>query len=238
MKRRENSWKASFGRRRRWKRSGGLAGGVAHDFNNLLTIIRGHSEMLLDRLSRRTGHRNVEQNRQAADRAAALTRQMLAFSRKQVLQPSLDLNALVAEMEKLLADWCARTSNSRCTWAIRSGESESRPGQIEQVLLNLTVNARDAMPKGGKLTIETTDVSWRPCTADPADVPRGSYVMLALPNRAGMDEATKARIFEPFFTTKGAGQRNRAGAGDGLRRCEAERRIYLGGVEPRQRVDI
>jgi signal transduction histidine kinase/ActR/RegA family two-component response regulator len=195
---------------------GRLAGGVAHDFNNLLTVIRGHSELLLDRLQPEdTRYRNSEQIRKTADRAASLTRQMLAFSRMQVLQPKvLDVNELIVEMGKLLR----RLVREDIEFSLRLGDSLSRvkadPGQLEQVLLNLTVNASDAMPLGGKLTIETQNVivdtayeQTRPSVAP------GSYVMVVVSDTGhGMDEATKARIFEPFFTTKEPGK----GTGLGL----------------------
>jgi two-component system cell cycle sensor histidine kinase/response regulator CckA len=189
---------------------------VAHDFNNLLTVIRGHSELLLDGLQPGdTLYRNTEQIRKTSDRAASLTRQMLAFSRMQVLQPKvLDLNELIVEMGKLLR----RLVREDIEFSLRLGDSLSRvkadPGQIEQVLLNLTVNASDAMPLGGKLTIETQNIivdtayeQTRP------SVPPGSYVMIGVSDTGhGMDEATKARIFEPFFTTKEPGK----GTGLGL----------------------
>jgi signal transduction histidine kinase/CheY-like chemotaxis protein len=195
---------------------GRLAGGVAHDFNNLLTVIGGHSEMLLDRLQPGNPlHSNSLQIRKTADRAASLTRQMLAFSRMQVLQPKvLDMNELIAEMGKLLR----RLVREDIEFSLRLGDSLARvkadPGQLEQVLLNLTVNASDAMPLGGKLTIETQNViadeeySRRRPSVEP-----GAYVLMSVTDTGhGMDEATKARIFEPFFTTKEPGK----GTGLGL----------------------
>ncbi len=195
---------------------GRLAGGVAHDFNNLLTVIRGHSELLLDRLQPSdTLFRSSEQIRKTADRAASLTRQMLAFSRMQVLQAKvLDLNELIVEMGKLLR----RLVREDIEFALKLGDSLSRvkadPGQIEQVLLNLTVNASDAMPLGGKLTIETQNIVVDAVYARTRpSVPWGSYVMIGVSDTGhGMDEATKARIFEPFFTTKEPGK----GTGLGL----------------------
>ncbi|HEY1467880.1 MAG TPA: ATP-binding protein [Candidatus Acidoferrum sp.] len=195
---------------------GRLAGGVAHDFNNLLTVIRGHSELLLDRLQPAdTLYRSSEQIRKTSDRATSLTRQMLAFSRMQVLEPKvLDLNELIVEMGKLLR----RLVREDIEFSLRLGDSLSRvkadPGQIEQVLLNLTVNASDAMPLGGKLTIETQNiivdeayVQSRP------SVPPGPYVMIGVSDTGhGMDETIKAQIFEPFFTTKEPGK----GTGLGL----------------------
>jgi signal transduction histidine kinase/CheY-like chemotaxis protein len=195
---------------------GRLAGGVAHDFNNLLTVIRGHSELLLDRLQPGDAlHNNSQQIRKTADRAASLTRQLLAFSRMQVLQAKvLDVNELIAEMGKLLR----RLIREDIEFNIRLGDSLGRvkadPGQLEQVLLNLTVNASDAMPVGGKLTIETQNVvldRHDPRMRPPVEP--GKYVLVTVADTGlGMDEATKARIFEPFFTTKEPGK----GTGLGL----------------------
>ncbi len=195
---------------------GRLAGGVAHDFNNLLTIIRGHSDLLLEWLKNSDApYKSSEQIHKAADRATALTRQLLAFSRKQVLQPKvLDLNLLLAEMDKLLG----RLIREDVEFNFLPGESlgmvKADPGQIEQVVMNLTVNACDAMPKGGKLTIEThnliVDVEYAQTRPG---LQLGSYVlMLAMDTGEGMDANTKARIFEPFFTTKEVGK----GTGLGL----------------------
>jgi signal transduction histidine kinase/ActR/RegA family two-component response regulator len=195
---------------------GRLAGGVAHDFNNLLTVIKGHSDLLLTRLERGDpAYGSSEQIRKTADRAASLTRQLLAFSRRQVLQPKiLDVNALIVEMGKLLS----RLIREDIEFLLRLGESLGRvkadPGQIEQVLLNLTVNACDAMAQGGRLTIETQNVvvDEEYAQSRPSIQP-GHYVMLAVSDTGhGMDAATKARIFEPFFTTKESGK----GTGLGL----------------------
>jgi signal transduction histidine kinase/CheY-like chemotaxis protein len=195
---------------------GRLAGGVAHDFNNLLTVIRGHSELLLDRLQPGDAlYRNSEQIRKTSDRASSLTRQMLAFSRMQVLQPKvLDLNELIVEMGKLLR----RLVREDIEFSLRLGDSLARvkadPGQLEQVLLNLTINASDAMPLGGKLTIDTqniiVDASY--LQTHPSLEP-GSYVMVSVSDTGqGMDATTKAQIFEPFFSTKEPGK----GTGLGL----------------------
>jgi two-component system cell cycle sensor histidine kinase/response regulator CckA len=195
---------------------GRLAGGVAHDFNNLLTVIKGHSNLLVERLhSVDPNHRSACQIEKAADRAASLTGQLLAFCRMQVLQPRvLDLNSLVAEMSSLLK----RLIREDVVFTFHPGRSLGRvkadPGQIEQVIMNLTVNAADAMPDGGRLTIETGNVtvdeefarSRRPMLP-------GQYVRVAVvDNGQGMDASTKARIFEPFFTTKEQGK----GTGLGL----------------------
>lgn len=195
---------------------GRLAGGVAHDFNNLLTVIKGNTDLLLESLKPAdVGHARCSQIQKVADRAAGLTRQLLAFSRSQVLQPKvLDFNELVAEMSKLLR----RLVREDVEFLLRLGESLGRvkadPGQIEQVLLNLTVNACDAMPKGGRLTIESYNAvieEGAPQGYPPMEP--GKYVVLAVSDTGhGMDETTKARIFEPFFTTKEQGK----GTGLGL----------------------
>jgi signal transduction histidine kinase len=195
---------------------GRLAGGVAHDFNNLLTVIKGHSGLLLDRLQPTDSvHGSARQIDKAADRAASLTRQMLAFCRMQVLQPKvLDLSTLVSEMSSLLK----RLVREDIAFTLQAAESLGRvkadPGQIEQVLMNLTVNAGDAMPEGGKLVIETRNVVVDEQLArERPPMQPGRYVLLAVSDTGhGMDANTKARIFEPFFTTKEQGK----GTGLGL----------------------
>ena len=195
---------------------GRLAGGVAHDFNNLLTVIRGHSELLLDRLQPNDPlHNHSQQIRKSSDRAAALTRQLLAFSRMQVLQPKvLDLNEIIAEMGKLIR----RLIREDIGFGLRLGDSLGRvkadPGQMEQVFLNLAVNASDAMLSGGKLAIETQNVIVDEVYAlTRPSVEPGRYVLVSVTDTGhGMDAATKARIFEPFFTTKERGK----GTGLGL----------------------
>jgi signal transduction histidine kinase/ActR/RegA family two-component response regulator len=195
---------------------GRLAGGVAHDFNNLLTVIKGHSDLVLDRIEPSDPIRgSCEQIRAVSDRAATLTRQLLAFSRRQMLQPKvLDLNDLIAEMGALLR----RLLREDIECNLRLGESLARvhadPGQLEQVLLNLTVNAADAMQAGGTLTIETKNISVDDAYASdrPSLVP-AEYVMLSVTDSGhGMTPDVKARIFEPFFTTKEPGK----GTGLGL----------------------
>ncbi len=195
---------------------GRLAGGVAHDFNNLLTIIKGHSDLLLDWLkTSEASHKSCQQIHKAADRAASLTRQLLAFSRKQVLQPKvLDLNVLVTEMDKLLQRLIREDVEFVFLPGAALASIKADPGQIEQVLLNLTVNACDAMPKGGKLTIETSNIIVDEHYAQkrPGLMP-GSFVLLSATDTGhGMNAKTKARIFEPFFTTKDVGK----GTGLGL----------------------
>ena len=195
---------------------GKLAGGVAHDFNNLLTAITGHSEMCLRRLTPANSlYRHVDQIKKAGDRAAALTRQLLAFSRKQILQPEvLDLNHIVVELNKMLQRLIGEDIDLLMGLAADLGKVKADPNQLEQVLMNLVVNARDAMPKGGKLTIETSNVHLSKESADfHMSVPPGHYVMLAVSDSGcGMDAQTQARIFEPFFTTKEVGK----GTGLGL----------------------
>jgi PAS domain S-box-containing protein len=195
---------------------GELAGGVAHDFNNLLMVMKGHAQILIDRLPEESALRqNVLQVEKAADRAASLTRQLLAFSRKQVLQPRvLDMNELVAGMIKMLS----RVIGENIEMAFLPGANldhvKADPGQLEQVLLNLVVNARDAMPNGGRLTIETSNVELdRNYAAKHTSVEQGPYVMLAVTDTGcGMDAETQSHIFEPFFTTKEPGK----GTGLGL----------------------
>ncbi|MGA8144106.1 MAG: CHASE4 domain-containing protein [Candidatus Acidiferrales bacterium] len=195
---------------------GELAGGVAHDFNNLLMIVKGHAEMLLDRIQDSSPARhNLEQIQGATDRAATLTRQLLAFSRKQVLQPKiLDVNDVVAGMIKMFARVIGENIDLAFLPGSKLAPVKADPGQMEQVLLNLVVNARDAMPDGGRLTIETCNIELDRVSASqhPA-MEAGSYVMLIVTDTGcGMDAGTQARIFEPFFTTKGHGK----GTGLGL----------------------
>ena len=195
---------------------GQVAGGVAHDFNNILTAILGYADLLaadLPAADRRL--EDVDEIRKAAHRATALTRQLLAFSRKQVLEPRvLDLNALVDNMDKMLRPILRENVDLRAAPAADLLAVRADPNQIEQVILNLAINARDAMPEGGKLTIETANVDLdKHYAARHATVVPGRYVMLAVSDTGmGMDEATQARIFEPFFTTKEPGR----GTGLGL----------------------
>ena len=196
---------------------GRLAGGVAHDFNNLLTAIIGYAELIATRSTSNTlAKQNAELIRKAGEQAAALTRQLLAFSRKQILQPKvIDLNALVVEMEKLLRRVIGERFDLQSHPDAEVGRVKADPSQIEQVVLNLGVNARDAMPRGGKLIIRTENVRLDSITAPQisASLAPGNYVMLSVTDTgAGMDEETKSHIFEPFFTTKGPGK----GTGLGL----------------------
>ncbi len=193
---------------------GRLAGGVAHDFNNLLTAIIGYAELLKQRLvNEPAGHQAAELIHQAGEQAAGLTRQLLAFSRKQLLQPRIiDLNTVITNLLRLLQRIIGEHIEIRTATDATNGCVKADPGQIEQVIINLGVNARDAMPRGGRLTIRTVGVTFS--ETDPAtDLPPGDYVALEVTDTGdGMDAETISRIFEPFFTTKGPGK----GTGLGL----------------------
>jgi two-component system, cell cycle sensor histidine kinase and response regulator CckA len=194
---------------------GQLAGGIAHDFNNLLTTIRGTTHTLLDTVTDDTVRSDVQEIDRAAERAGDLTRQLLAFSRRQVLAPRLlNPNSLIIEMSRMLSRLIGEDVDLRLELSPILDRVEADPGQIEQVLMNLVVNARDAMPQGGRLTIET-----RNARLDEADVARygyvipGPYVMIVVSDTGeGIPEGLHDRIFEPFFTTKEVGK----GTGLGL----------------------
>lgn len=194
---------------------GQLAGGVAHDFNNLLTVITGYSDLVLARLEDSDDNRpKIEEIKRAAQRASSLTRQLLAFSRKQVLQPKLfNLNDLVADMTKMLQRLIGENIQMNTCFA-QETPINADPGQIEQVLMNLVVNARDAMPNGGRVSIETSQVEIDETYASThLHMAPGSYVMLAVSDTGkGMDAETQKHVFEPFFTTKELGK----GTGLGL----------------------
>ncbi|MGC9970501.1 MAG: PAS domain S-box protein [Bryobacteraceae bacterium] len=195
---------------------GRLAGGLAHDFNNLLTIITGYSQMLLDALGADDPQRgNVEEVLRAAESAAALTSQLLAFSRRQIVQPQvLDLNTLVVNMDKMLHRLIGEDIELVTVFSPRLPKVKADPSQLQQVLMNLVVNARDAMPDGGRITIETAAVSIEETHAPGTPgLPAGQYVALSVIDTGrGMDEETRRRLFEPFFTTKVRGK----GTGLGL----------------------
>ena len=195
---------------------GRLAGGIAHDFNNILTAITGHADLLLEDLGHHDPRRaDVDEIRRSAERAAGLTRQLLAFSRQQVLQPKVvDLNALVLDMDKLLRRLIGEDVELATVLDPTLGRVTADPGQLEQVIVNLAVNARDAMPQGGKLTLETRNIDLDSSyTLEHSLVKPGPYVQLTVSDSGiGMDEETQAHAFEPFFTTKPRGQ----GTGLGL----------------------
>ena len=195
---------------------GRLAGGISHDFNNLLTVILGYSDIMKRNLQE--GHplrRNVEEIVRASERAASLTRQLLAFSRKQVMQPKVfDLNTVISDLEKMLRRMIGEDVELRVNLQDELDHIKADPVQLEQVIMNLVVNARDAMPRGGKLSIETSNVYLDEAYArEHVSVVPGDYVMLAISDTGcGMSEETRRHIFEPFFTTKEQGK----GTGLGL----------------------
>jgi len=195
---------------------GQLAGGIAHDFNNLLTAVIGYSQLALRSLDDRNPLRaDIGEIEKAGIRAAELTSQLLAFSRKQVFQPKkLALNALVTDLQKMLRRLIGEDIELAAVLDLELGTVKADPGQLQQVIMNLIVNARDAMPEGGKVTIETANVDLdRDYAAQHFEVSPGAYCMLAISdNGCGMDEETRSHIFEPFFTTKGLGR----GTGLGL----------------------
>jgi len=194
---------------------GRLAGGIAHDFNNLLTAILGYGDLMLPKLHDPTLRGKMQEIRKAAERASALTRQLLAFSRKQVLVPEVvEVGALIAELSKMLRRLIGEDVELVALPGPAPAAVRADRGQLEQVLMNLAVNARDAMPRGGKLTIEVAvadpDEAFR---KDHPDVPRGSVVMISVSDTGqGMDAEVRKHIFEPFFTTKELGR----GTGLGL----------------------
>ena len=196
---------------------GQLAGGVAHDFNNILTAIVGYADLLAAEFTGTNSRHleDLEEIRKAARRAAALTRQLLAFSRKQVLEPRIiDMNDVVLNLDKMLRSLIAENIELKTELADDLAAARADPNQIEQVIMNLAINARDAMPDGGTVTIETGNATLDDAyAAQHVSVIPGEYVMLAVSDTGcGMDEKTKSRVFEPFFTTKPVGR----GTGLGL----------------------
>jgi PAS domain S-box-containing protein len=195
---------------------GRLAGGVAHDFNNLLMVIQGYCELLTEQLERDSRHRRpVEQVAAAAKKAAALTQQLLAFSRRQVLQPEiLSLNLVVEHMKEMMQRLIGEDVDLVFAGSSELGNVRADASQVQQVLMNLAANARDAMPRGGRLTVETANVTLDQVYAtDHVAVQPGDYVLLAVSdNGTGMDEMTRSHAFDPFFTTKEKGK----GTGLGL----------------------
>jgi signal transduction histidine kinase/ActR/RegA family two-component response regulator len=195
---------------------GRLAGGVAHDFNNLLTLICGYTEILLARMVPGDVNRpEIEEIRKAANRGSSLTEQLLHFSRRQKVEPRIiDLNQLVSDMERMLRRMIGEDVQLTAELAVGLGKIRADPGQTGQVLMNLALNARDAMPRGGEIRIRTADVTITPqeAAARPT-LHAGAYVMLTLEdNGEGMTEETRQRLFEPFYTTKAPGK----GTGLGL----------------------
>jgi len=195
---------------------GQLAGGIAHDFNNLLTAILSYADLVLDDLPVTEPHRSdIAEIKRAGERAASLTRQLLAFSRRQILQPKvLDINSVVGNLESMLRRLISEDVELVTALPPQLGRVMADPGQLEQVIVNLAVNARDAMAAGGRLLIETSDVELdEACAAGNGPMEPGHYVVLAVSDTGiGMSDETKRHIFEPFFTTKPAGQ----GTGLGL----------------------
>jgi CheY-like chemotaxis protein len=195
---------------------GRLAGGIAHDFNNLLMVISGYTEVLLDRLTPGDPlHSKAAAIQQASDRATTLTRQLLAFSRKQLLELKvIDVNSIVEDMDRLLRPLIGENIELVTHLAPAVGCTRADAGQLEQVIMNLVVNAKDAMPSGGKISIRTASVilddSYRP---ENTFIQNGPYIRISVSDTGlGMDRDTQARIFEPFFTTKEKGK----GTGLGL----------------------
>ena len=194
---------------------GRLAGGVAHDFNNLLMVINGYTEVLLEQLEPGSAmHHKVQSIQQAADRAATLTRQLLAFSRKQLLELKVvDVNTVVGDMERLLRPLIGENIELVTRLSTETGHTRADAGQLEQVIMNLVVNAKDAMVEGGKLTLQSSDVTVRQNFSEHRFIQPGRYAVISVSDTGhGMDKETQSRIFEPFFTTKEKGK----GTGLGL----------------------
>ena len=196
-----------------------LAASVAHDFNNIVTAIAGHSQLMLSQLaSSDVCRKNAEQIDKCAQMAATLTRQLLTYSRKQVISPRVfELNSIILNIEPILRRFAGRSVNFHTELASDAGKIEADPGQVEQILVNMVVNARDAMPNGGILTILTANIHLNENDVKHNSyLQAGNYVFLAIADTGtGMTEDVKARVFEPFFTTKGPDK----GTGLGLATC-------------------
>ena len=216
---REIQLEEQFRRAQKMESIGRLAGGVAHDFNNLLAVIMGHAELVLGSLvPQHPLHRDVTLIRETAEKAAQLTRQLLAFARRQVFQPqSLSLNELVRDLERMLRRLLDEDIELVTKLDPELGATVADPSQVEQVILNLVINARDAMPDGGHLTIETRNLSVEQAGSGPCpEAAVGEYVCLVVSDTGvGISEEARAHLFEPFFTTKGPGK----GTGLGLATC-------------------
>jgi PAS domain S-box-containing protein len=196
---------------------GALAAGVAHDFNNLLTVVKGYCSLVLEQLTPENPiYEEICEINRAGERAATLSRQLLAFSRKEIFQPKvLNLNDVVGEIDRMLRRMIGADIELVTRLDPALGRAKADPGQMEQIIMNLAVNARDAMPKGGKLIIETSNTAWEgPKAIGHSRLPKpGRYIMLTVTDTgSGMNSETQSRIFEPFFTTKEAGK----GTGLGL----------------------
>jgi len=213
---------------------GRLAGGIAHDFNNLLAVITGYSDLLLESLASDLDRRKVEQIKQAANSAASLIHQLLMFSRQQVVQRTvLDLNQAVGGIEKMLRRLIRENIEFTVMLDPHPVRVKADSGQIEQLVLNLVVNARDAMPNGGKLRIQTKNVRLKRDAPPEAGVPSDHFVLLEVADTGvGMDQETQARIFEPFFTTKAVGK----GTGLGLAMVYAIVKQSNGSIEVHSRL--
>ena len=219
-----------------------LAGGIAHDFNNMLSVILGHAQLLVEESGAETpSGRRVRGISDAALRAASLTRQLLAFSRRQVLQPRVvNLNSTVRDMANMLKHVLGANIHIQLRLDEPLGNVNIDPGQLEQIIMNLAVNARDAMPDGGSLVVQTKNRELDASSGTPGeDVQPGQYVMLAVSDTGiGMDAETQSRIFEPFFTTKPLGQGTGLGLATVYGITKQERRASLGLQRARQRHNL
>lgn len=208
---------------------GRLAGGIAHDFNNLLTIINGRSEQMLQQFDADDPSANsIRDIRGAVERAAGLTQHLIAFSHHQVLQPTIqDLNALVTDLEPTLRSLLGARVELSIALEADAGQVVTDREQLEQVILKLVTNAKDAMPEGGRLRMATTQGLVREATAYPHNARPGTYVQLSVTDTGvGLDAETQAHLFEPFFKRKGREHRERTGTGKGLWNHSAKRRVY------------